>query len=114
MQLYTSIYECRDPASALREAIGVIEGRDKQVDNLLKGMEEINGELEQLTSERDGLRMELEKVKNDNGDGEKDVLGSGGELSLAEREELIKLRGEVAEYEGENYWCYVIIMSIIV
>ena len=114
MQLYTSIYECRDPASALREAIGVIEGRDKQVDNLLKGMEEINGELEQLTSERDGLRMELEKVKSDNGDGEKDVLGSGGELSLAEREELIKLRGEVAEYEGENCWCYVIIMSIIV
>eukprot|EP00956_Cyclotella_meneghiniana_P025133 scaffold51757_cov42-Cyclotella_meneghiniana.AAC.6 len=42
--LYTSIYDCRHPASALKEALDVIEARDKQVDNLLRGMEELNRE----------------------------------------------------------------------
>jgi hypothetical protein len=71
------------------EAIHLLEGRDKQVDNLLRGMEELNGEIENVTSERDGLRVELEECKAESG---KDVLGGGGELSLAEREELIRLR----------------------
>lgn len=102
MQLYTSIYECRDPASVIQEALAIIEGRDGQVDNLLRGMEELNLEVEAVTGERDGLRSELEEAKAGGLSGEKDALGSGGELSLAEREELIRLRGEVAEYEGED------------
>lgn len=105
VSLYTSIYDCRDPASALQEALDVIEARDKQVDNLLQGMEELNAEIEGITEEKAGLKQELEEVKADSGG--KDVLGGGGELSLAEREELIRLRGEVAEYEGEIFMTWV-------
>jgi homeobox protein cut-like len=102
VQLYTSIYECRDPASVIEQALQLIEARDRQVDNLLKGMEELNEEVEAISGERDGLRLELEEARDSGGggSGKKDELG-GGELSLAEREELIRLRGEVAEYEGE-------------
>ncbi|KAL3788778.1 hypothetical protein ACHAWO_008588 [Cyclotella atomus] len=102
VQLYTSIYECRDPASVIEQALQLIEARDRQVDNLLKGMEELNEEVEAISGERDGLRLELEEARDSGGggSGKKDELG-GGELSLAEREELIRLRGEVAEYEVE-------------
>ena len=65
VSLYTSIYDCRDPASALQEALDVIEARDKQVDNLLRGMEELNTEIEGITEEKAGLKQELEEVKAD-------------------------------------------------
>ena len=77
----------------------MIEAREGQVKNLLAGMEEMKEEVEKMERERDGLRKDLEEVKAERGE---DVLGGGGELSLVEREELIRLRGEVAEYEGED------------
>lgn len=101
MQLYNSIYECRDPALALVEALEIISARDSQVDNLLSGMEDLNAELETLAAERDGLKDELKVIKEKGGGGA--TSGSeGGTLNLAEREELIRLRGEVAEYEGKS------------
>lgn len=111
VSLYTSIYECRDPASALTEAIELIESRDGQVENLLRGMEELNEEVEALSGERDGLRMELDEMKS--GGGPKDELGGGGELSLVEREELIRLRGEVAEYEGRYKYVFTYVVLVI-
>ncbi|KAL7489770.1 hypothetical protein ACHAW6_015480 [Cyclotella cf. meneghiniana] len=100
VQLYNSIYECRDPALALVEALEIISARDSQVDNLLSGMEDLNAELETLAAERDGLKDELKVIKEKGGGGA--TSGSeGGTLNLAEREELIRLRGEVAEYEVE-------------
>ncbi|KAL7522637.1 hypothetical protein ACHAWX_007337 [Stephanocyclus meneghinianus] len=100
VQLYNSIYECRDPASALVEALEIISARDSQVDNLLSGMEDLNAELETLAAERDGLKDELKVIREKGGGGA--TSGSeGGALNLTEREELIRLRGEVAEYEVE-------------
>eukprot|EP00578_Thalassiosira_sp_NH16_P031374 CAMPEP_0181081400 /NCGR_PEP_ID=MMETSP1071-20121207/3081_1 /TAXON_ID=35127 /ORGANISM="Thalassiosira sp., Strain NH16" /LENGTH=161 /DNA_ID=CAMNT_0023162943 /DNA_START=214 /DNA_END=696 /DNA_ORIENTATION=- len=40
VQLYHSLYECTDPATALEEASRLVEGRDGQVENLLRAMEE--------------------------------------------------------------------------
>lgn len=101
VQLYNSIYECRDPASALVEALEIISARDAQVDNLLSGMEELNAELETLAAEKDGLKEELKEVKEKGGGGATNGA-EGASLTLAEREELIRLRGEVAEYEGKS------------
>ncbi|KAL3798795.1 hypothetical protein HJC23_004583 [Cyclotella cryptica] len=100
VQLYTSIYECRDPASALVEALEIISARDGQVEHLLSGMEELNAELETLAAEKDQLKEELKEVKEKGGGGATN-MAEGGALTLAEREELIRLRGEVAEYEVE-------------
>ena len=108
VQLYQPLYECVDPAVVLSEGIRLIEGRDGQIDNLLRGMEELNVEVENISKEKDRLESELNEkedelqnvLKNGGGGG-----GSGGDvggaLSLAEREELIRLRSEVAEYEVE-------------
>ena len=122
VQLYHSLYECVDPALVLEEAIRQLDGRDGQVNNLVKGMEELNGELESVREEKMGMELELEdkvielkEVKEElkdsvngggsgNGSGDAGVSGgggAGGALSLAEREELIRLRSEVAEYEVE-------------
>ena len=90
----------------LSEGIRLIEGRDGQIDNLLRGMEELNVEVENISKEKDRLESELNEkedelqnvLKNGGGGSGGDV---GGALSLAEREELIRLRSEVAEYEVE-------------
>lgn len=107
VQLYHSLHECADPAVVLSEALRLLEGRDGQVNNLLTAMEELNEELEgardereRLESDLDEARRELEEARKGGGDGGGGG-GPGGALSLAEREELIRLRSEVAEYEVE-------------
>ena len=109
VQLYQPLYECVDPAVVLSEGIRLIEGRDGQIDNLLRGMEELNVEVENISKEKDRLESELNEKEDElqnvlkNGGGGKGSGGGdvGGALSLAEREELIRLRSEVAEYEVE-------------
>ena len=111
VQLYQPLYECVDPAVVLVDAIRLMEGRDGQVTNLLKAMEELNVEIEVVRNEKSQLEnvlvekeMELKEAKensknNSSGGSSNDV--PGGALSLAEREELIRLRSEVSEYEVE-------------
>ncbi len=109
LSFYQAIYECEDPSLIIGECLLMLEGRDAQIDNLLKGMEELNGELEVMNDERkkiaelekqlDEKDKEIEKLKSEGGRG----VGNGddGSLTLVEREELIRLRSEVAEYEVE-------------
>lgn len=112
VQLYHSLYECVDPAGLLEDAIRLMEGRDGQVDNLLKAMEALNEEIEGMKEEKERLELDLVDRENElkeareNGGGDNNnnagmLGGGGGALSLAEREELIRLRSEVAEYEVE-------------
>ncbi|KAL3816964.1 hypothetical protein ACHAXA_011752 [Cyclostephanos tholiformis] len=102
VMLYGGLHECPDPTDALRDAKRLIEGRDAQVNNLLGGMEEMNRELEKSNTERIRLAKELrEREREMNNDSNKPGSKGGGELSLAEREELIRLRNEVAEFEVE-------------
>ena len=111
VQLYQPLYECVDPAVVLVDAIRLMDGRDGQVQNLLKAMEELNGEIEVVRNEKSQLEnvlvekeIELKEAKensNISGSGGSGNDGPGGALSLAEREELIRLRSEVSEYEVE-------------
>jgi len=117
VQLYHGLHECSDPAVVLQEAVRLMEGRDGQFNNLLKAMEELNGEVEGMREDKERLESDLEEkerelkeVLQDGGGGSGSSGGGssggdhhipGGALSLAEREELIRLRSEVAEYEVE-------------
>lgn len=111
VQLYQPLYECVDPAVVLVDAIRLMEGRDGQVDNLLKALEELNSEIEVVRNEKSQLEnvlgekeIELKEAKensNNNSSGGSSNDIPGGALSLAEREELIRLRSEVSEYEVE-------------
>ena len=116
VQLYQPLYECIDPTSVLEECIQLVEGRDGQINNLLRGMESLNGEIENSTNETlrleeklTEMEVELNEAKSNNntnnnnggGGGTDPVDAANSALTLAEREELIKLRSEVAEYEVE-------------
>jgi len=119
LQLYHSLYECccfddvDDLSIVFEQAIQLLTSKDDQLNNLLRGMEELNDELEMGNEEKMQLRGELKEVERQlnealkKGGGAKKSDGGiadgneGGALSLAEREELIRLRSEVAEYEVE-------------
>ena len=117
VQLYQPLYECIDPTSVLEECIQLVEGRDGQINNLLRGMESLNGDIEnsgnetlRLEEKLTEMELELNEAKSNNntnnnggGDGGRadPVDAANSALTLAEREELIKLRSEVAEYEVE-------------
>ena len=112
VQLYHSLYECPDPAVVLEEALRLVEGRDQQVNNLLQAMEELNDEVEGARQENENLKMDMKEMEKElkeareggssgGGGSNNNINSPGGALSLAEREELIRLRSEVAEYEVE-------------
>ena len=128
LQLYQSLYECccfeEDAATDLtivfQQSIQLLQSKEEQLHNLLRGMEELNDELEMGNAEQSRLKGELKEMERQlkeaikkQGGGDKSSSGvSGGSegggggsgssaLSLAEREELIRLRREVAEYEVE-------------
>ena len=127
LQLYQSLYECccfeEDAATDLtivfQQSIQLLQSKEEQLHNLLRGMEELNDELEMGNAEQSRLRGELKEMerqlkeaikKQGGGDksssgesgGSESGGGSGGSaFSLAEREELIRLRREVAENEVE-------------
>ncbi|KAL7446020.1 hypothetical protein ACHAXH_009834 [Discostella pseudostelligera] len=121
LQLYHSLYECccfddiDDLSIVFEQAIQLLTSKDDQLNNLLRGMEELNDELELGNEEKIQLQGELKEMerqlnealkkgggaKKSDGGGAADGNEGGGALSLAEREELIRLRSEVAEYEVE-------------
>ncbi|EJK62779.1 hypothetical protein THAOC_16597, partial [Thalassiosira oceanica] len=77
VQLYQGLYECADPAVSLEEAIRIIDGRDGQVANLLRGMEELNSELQGLRDEKDRLAGELDAKEGELAATRKDAAGGG-------------------------------------
>jgi len=104
-KLYDVIYNREDPAASLRRAMDIVQSRDDQLENLLGAMEELNGELEGVrekeqawAAEREELLNQLKNSELKNAD---ENNNNNSALSLAEREELIQLRSEVAEYEVE-------------
>jgi len=125
LQLYQSLYECccfedaTDLSIVFQQSIQLLTSKEEQLHNLLRGMEELNDELEMGNAEQSRLKGELKEMERQlkeaikkQGGGDKSSSGeSGGSesgggsgssaLSLAEREELIRLRREVAEYEVE-------------
>lgn len=127
VQLYHSLHECADPAMVLAEAVRLIEGRDGQVDQLLTSMETLNAELDEARESSERLRRDLSERERELDDAKRGMMAAtaggemggagggggggggggsassvpGGALSLAEREELIRLRSEVAEFEVE-------------
>jgi len=104
-----------DPAVSLRRALDIVQSRDDQLENLLGAMEELNGELEGVrvkemawAAEREELLDQLKQNEgnkdldeNNNNNSNSINSNANSALSLAEREELIQLRSEVAEYEVE-------------
>lgn len=110
-----------DPAPLLVSAVEHLESMTGQVTHLLKGMEEMQGELEakqkehlQSTKNSDEdfsqLRKLLDESNAKNKILEKDLQNSKSAsvsqneisyMSKEEKEELIELRREVAEYEVE-------------
>ncbi|KAK1736223.1 CASP C-terminal domain-containing protein [Skeletonema marinoi] len=109
-KLYDVIYNREDPAASLRRAMEIVQSRDDQLENLLGAMEELNGELEGVrekeqawAAEREELLTQLKEseVRKDHDENNNNNNSNNSALSLAEREELIQLRSEVAEYEVE-------------
>ncbi len=104
-----------DLTIVFEQCIQLLQNNEDQLNNLLRGMEELNVELEMGNEEKSRLREELKdmerklnealkKQKGGNTSGGANNLGNdggAGAVSLAEREELIRLRSEVAEYEVE-------------
>ena len=105
--LYTHTAE--DPATSLRRALDIVQSRDEQLDNLMGALEELNGELATVREregawsvEREELMSKLKDAEIKSGSGNNDNNNNNNSaLSLVEREELIQLRSEVAEYEVE-------------
>eukprot|EP00984_Skeletonema_dohrnii_P026027 scaffold15287_cov67-Skeletonema_dohrnii-CCMP3373.AAC.1 len=90
----------------------IVQSRDDQLENLLGAMEELNGELEGVrekelawAAEREELLSQLKESEirkdHDAKSNNNNNNHQNSALSLAEREELIQLRSEVAEYEVE-------------
>jgi homeobox protein cut-like len=104
--LYTHTAE--DPATSLRRALDLVQSRDEQLDNLMGALEELNGELGTMreregawTVEREELMNKLKDAEMNSGSSNSNDNNNNSALSLVEREELIQLRSEVAEYEVE-------------
>ncbi len=108
------LFTREDPAVSLRRALDTLQSRDDQLDNLLGAMEELNGELERKrekemawAAEREELLEQLKNSvgknadENTNNNNSSSSNNTNSAFSLAEREELIQLRSEVAEYEVE-------------
>ncbi len=104
-----------DLTLVFEQSIQLLQNKEDQLNNLLMGMEELNAELEMGNEEKSRLKEEIKDMErqlnealkkqeggNKSGGGNNHGNdGGGGALSLAEREELIRLRSEVAEYEVE-------------
>jgi len=122
--LFKALYELPDPVPMLTSANEHLDAKVGQVNHLLKGMGEIQnemeehgtryeGQLQEKKCELESMRLKLEEERKRykeleklhergrNDQKEKDRQMKTGGLSKAEREELISLRSEVTEYELE-------------
>lgn len=106
LDLANPIQSLPDPGSIMKNASLHLDSKTGQVTNLLKGMEEMHQEMELLKQKKDS---EIESLKTQHAE---ECLALENQLkeqrqeaqhanNREEKEELIELRKEVAEYEVE-------------
>mmetsp|Transcript_25752 Transcript_25752/g.37422 ORF Transcript_25752/g.37422 Transcript_25752/m.37422 type:complete len:832 (+) Transcript_25752:45-2540(+) len=114
LNLHQAIGELPDPAHPLLSGLEHVDARTVQVAHLIKGMDEMKAEMDEIEGTKLVLEKEIETLQRNLQDAmeqaavatsqnevdKADVTLSGG-INKAEREELIQLRSEVAEYEVE-------------
>ena len=120
VQLYGGLSPLPDPAYILRDARRALHGQEGQIDNLLRGMEELTVQLDDANDDRSRLTRTLKEMNDRLGaaavaaatttaaqlqqqkrGGKEGVDGGDSSLTNAEKRELIQLRKEVAEFELE-------------
>jgi homeobox protein cut-like len=97
--LFAGLQEVADPAALLASALDQIINYQSQMNQLLATVDKVNREManmdENYSSERESMQKQIEKLKK-----AKDSEPNSG-MSRDDREELVQLRREVAEYEVE-------------
>ena len=120
VQLYGGLSPLPDPAYILRDARRALRGQEGQIDNLLRGMEELNVQLDNANDDNIRLTQKVKEMNDQLGaaaavaaittaaqlqqqkqGGKEGVDGGDSSLTNAEKRELIQLRKEVAEFEVE-------------
>lgn len=124
LDLYKSMVELPDPSPLLSNAVTHVQSFEEQIQHLLKGMEEMHKEVEKQHSNIQSLEYDLKQSKQELETTQKDLLEKEKKneyltdanqkltkdvnqntntivQNKEEKEELISLRREVAEYEVE-------------
>lgn len=101
--LYQALTEVPDPASLLGTAMEQIHSQQSQLTQMLRTVDECNREMQTMETnyaqQSEVFQKEIAQLQEKN---KKDNDGSSGHgFNKADREELIQLRREVAEYEVE-------------
>lgn len=91
--IHQSLSEVPDPSSLLATALEQIQSQKTQITQLLRTVDEVNREMANMET---NYQKEISQLKSS-----KSEQASSGGMSKAEREELVQLRREVAEYEVE-------------
>lgn len=94
-----ALLELPDPAPVLQACLQAMETQQAQLNNVLHTVEQVNQELQEAEKTNQNYRKEIASLKTSSGN----AAGGegGGSVSKNEREELVQLRREVAEYEVE-------------
>lgn len=98
MGIHQALVEVPDPSSLLQTAYEQIQSQKNQLSQLLKTVEEVNREMSNMELNHE---KELQNVRAENKSQEKASSSAANNMSKQEREELVQLRREVAEYEVE-------------
>jgi len=97
--LFAGLQEVADPATLLTSALDQILNYQSQMNQLLATVDKVNREManmdENYSSERESMQKQIEKLKKASAS----EPSSG--MNRDDREELVQLRREVAEYEVE-------------
>ena len=98
--IHQGLSEVPDPSSLLATALEQIQSQKNQMSQLLRTVDEVNREMANMETnflqQESRYQKEIAQLKD-----QKSEQASSGGLSKAEREELVQLRREVAEYEVE-------------
>jgi homeobox protein cut-like len=89
------LVELPDPASLLAACQRRIEAQNAQLAKVFETVEKVNSELEEANQSNASYKKQLADLQKSSS------TNAAGEFSNEEREELIQLRKEVAEYEVE-------------
>jgi homeobox protein cut-like len=93
--VFLAVQELPDPAVVLHMCQQQLEAQALQIAQVLQTVESVNQELIQSEKTNHAYKQQIDSLKAGGGG------GGGGDLSRMEREELVSLRKEVAEYEVE-------------
>jgi homeobox protein cut-like len=98
--IHQGLSEVPDPSSLLATAVEQIQSQKTQMTQLLRTVDEVNREMASMETnfadKENRYQKEISQLK-----ASKSEQASSGGMSKAEREELVQLRREVAEYEVE-------------